>query len=236
MGDSLEQPAKMPRLHLHRPCPPHNYQGPATATSLSAYPLGPPCKQHHDPNYSQQPSLPSWQAGSVAGMDGAGVQERTCMPLGKPCLAAKPGGPGKGRNHISDSMQKMLPFLITPDSSVASDNTDGPRPAVPDNPSTMICSVQWNHDSQRVPGWWSKNEHTALALERLNLPETIFKEEPAKKVDRATTRQINDRLGLDPEVRRQMQTERNRQTARAAATRRRQAVESLKEMVCILPH
>jgi hypothetical protein len=98
----------------------------------------------------------------------------------------------------------------------------------------MICTVQWSHDAQRAPSWWSSKEHTSRALECLNLPEKIFKEEVPKKIDRTTTRQMNDQLGLDPVVRRQLQMERNRQTARAAASRRHQAAESLKDMVCLL--
>lgn len=150
--------------------------------------------------------------------------------------------PGKARSisragskacaNSSDLLETMLPYTVTNGESVGSDATTVvPEPTVADNPATMALGVRWAADAARVPPWWHEEKHTAVALQRVNQAEILLKDEAPKKVDRATTRQMNDRLGIDAEARKRMQTERNRQTARAAAQRRRQAADTLEDMV-----
>ena len=52
-----------------------------------------------------------------------------------------------------------------------------------------------------------------------------------QRVDRQTTRALNDQMGLDPEERRSSQAARNRETARAALEHRRQEAIELDEKV-----
>lgn len=139
---------------------------------------------------------------------------------------------GKARASASSLLQDVLPYAVTPHESAASDATTVvPEPTVADNPGVMVLGVRWTADGARAPPWWREGALTDTALQSLNKAEVLLKDEAPKKVDRATTRQLNDRLGIDAEARKRMQTERNRQTARAAASRRRQASDTLEDMV-----
>lgn len=91
--------------------------------------------------------------------------------------------------------------------------------------------VRWQPSEEALPQWWEATRHTKQALQKIGQPETVRKQAPAKIVDRKTTRQRNDRLGLRPEERKQLQSERNRQTARLAAARRKQETVELEGLV-----
>lgn len=110
----------------------------------------------------------------------------------------------------------MVPFLDAADgSNIAQDG----------------LAVHWQPQLGAAPPFWDHETHTRPALAKLTKPEVVLKPQESRPVDRRSTRQRNDRLGLHAEERKQLQTERNRHTARLAAARRKQETCTLEDLV-----